>query len=255
MPTPARRPLSAVFFGQSVLSPFQTEGILGRSDAVTSSTDNRVSGAADEEGNVRDQEGVFNADRALCKPPPATLSLVSDVFVTEQFNTARTSRTLIKDRMSRSYSFEEKDYGSRPASRALPRPVSCQSAYPKRLYIATNGISDFPQPAKQTRRMRLRSKFSREKVVDEPKLPAESLPIRHILRTIWPVINWKSRLALFAALLATLLHAIATPVFAWVFSQLLATFYATEDTKANALRYVLIILGIAVADGGLKATT
>lgn len=100
--------------------------------------------------------------------------------------------------------------------------------------------------------MRLRSKFSREKVVDEPKLPAESLPIRHILRTIWPVINWKSRLALFAALLATLLHAIATPVFAWVFSQLLATFYATEDTKANALRYVLIILGIAVADGLAK---
>jgi ATP-binding cassette subfamily B (MDR/TAP) protein 1 len=44
-------------------------------------------------------------------------------------------------------------------------------------------------------------------------------------------------------------HAVATPVFAWVFSQLLATFYAVEDTKAEAIKYVLIILGIAVVDG------
>ncbi|KAF2625903.1 multidrug resistance protein-like protein 2 [Macroventuria anomochaeta] len=247
-PTLARRPLSAALFGQSVLSSFHSESALGRVDTVAIRIDNRLTRVADEESSNLDEEDFFNADRVSLEPPPETLSPVSDVFMTNQFNTARTSRTLLNDRMTEMHSFKEKDYGSRPASRASSRPMSIHSAYPKPVSIATVHMSHLPQPVKHSRRRKLRSRFSRETITDEPKLPTDSLSITHILRTVWPILGWRSRLALFAAVLATLVHSLATPVFAWVFSQLLATFYAVKDTKAESIRYVLIILGIAVTD-------
>lgn len=249
MPTPAKRPLSAVLFGQSVLSTFQTERTLGRSDTVTSRPDKRLSRVISEASESHEQEDSFDVNRVSLKPPPEASSPVSDVFGMTQFNTARTSRTLLDDHLSRTYSFKQKHYNTRPVSRASTRPTSCHSAFPKRLSIATERTSYLPQRPNRSRRKHLRSKFSRERILDGQKLASESLPITHILRTVWPLIDWQSRLALIAALLATLVHAVATPVFAWVFSQLLATFYAVEDTHAEAIKYVLIILGIAIADG------
>lgn len=127
--------------------------------------------------------------------------------------------------------------------------MSSRSVYPKRLSITVDRTSYHPQPTRYSRRKQLRSKLSRDRISEIPSPPADSLSITHILRTVWPTIDWRSRFALGVAMLATLVHAAATPIFAWVFSQLLSTFYAVEDTKAEALRYILIILGLAVVDG------
>ncbi|XPS94171.1 ABC-type xenobiotic transporter [Ascochyta lentis] len=249
MPTPARRPLSAVLFGQSVLSSFQNEGSLDRPDTISSITDSKLARVADEESNVHDGNELSNPDRASLKPSMSALSPVSDVFVTNQFNTARTSRTLLNDRLSEAYSLKEKDYGSRPVSRASSRPVSSRSVYPKRLSIVTTSTPQLPLPAKRSRRKKFQSKFDRGTATEDPKLPADSLPITQILKTVWPIINWRSRVALLVAFLATLVHAVATPLFSWVFSRLLETFYVVENTKDKAIQYVLMIFGIAVVDG------
>ncbi|KZM19619.1 ABC-type xenobiotic transporter [Ascochyta rabiei] len=250
MPTPARRPLSAVLFGQSVLSSFQNESSLDRSDTITSRTDHIPTKVTDEESSNHTEHDMSNTNRASSfEPSLNALSPVSDIFVTNQFNTARTSRTLLNDRLSEAYSFKKKELGSRPVSRLSSQPVSRQPAYPDRLSIVTNRTSQLPLPVKRERRKKFRSKFTRETIAGEQKLSEGSLPITQILGTVWPTIDWKSRVALIAALLATLVHAVATPMFSWVFSQLLGTFYVSENTKDGAIKYILIILGIAVADG------
>ncbi|KAH6620358.1 P-loop containing nucleoside triphosphate hydrolase protein [Boeremia exigua] len=250
MPTPTRRPLSAVLFGQSVLSSFQAEGALGRSDTVSSRADIVLSRIGDEENNTQKERNYFHqASSVPRKIQPEPLSAISDISGLDQFDTARTSRTLLDERMSRRYLFQERDSGSRPVSQVLPRPISSHSTYPRRLSVAAPRTSHLPQPGQYSVPREFRSKPSTENIPDESKVPSDSLPITQILRSVWPNINWRSRIALFAAILATIVHAVATPVFAWVFSQLLATFYALDDTKAEAIRYIMIILSIAIIDG------
>jgi ATP-binding cassette subfamily B (MDR/TAP) protein 1 len=254
VPPSTKRPLSAVLFGQSVLSSFQAETTRSPSieltNTITGRTDKQLSRTTYKESHAQEQEDVFPpADEAQLRPPPEPMSPVSPVSpVMDTFNTARTSRTLLNDPISRTYSMREKNY-DRPLSRASSRPTSSHSAYPKRPSIAVDRTSYHPQLVKQSRRKQLRSKLGRERLADVPPPPADSLPITHILKTVWPVIDWRSRLTLCMAMLATLVHAATTPIFAWVFSQLLSTFYAVEDTKAEALRYILIILALAVVDG------
>lgn len=250
-PSTSRRPLSAILFGQSVLTAFQqTEDASQQLDVAVTRPSNRMSGVCDEEVFDQEQEHRKPSDQhVLPKSPPEALSPVSEVFRSSQSNTSRTSRTLLNDRVSRQDIIREKEYGTRPVSRAPSRPLSTHSAYPKRLSIATDRNSYIYQPRENSRRRKIRSRLGREKIVDELKLPAESLPIKQILQTIWPLLDWPSRLAFFVAVSATLVHAVATPVFAWVFSRLLATYYSLEDTKAEAIRYAMIILGIAILDG------
>ncbi|KAF3004084.1 hypothetical protein E8E13_003217 [Curvularia kusanoi] len=248
--TTPKRPLSAVLFGQSVLSSFSVESTLNRSYTVTSRTDNRFSTVSDEESGFQRQNEYFpQAGHTIPKPPPEALPPASDPFQANELDTARTSRTLFNDRISRNYMLKDNKYGTRSASPESLRPLSTHPEYPKRLSIAITRAACTPQPEKYSRRKELRSRLSRDQIADELKLPVEALPIKHILKTIWPALDWRSRFALFAAVLATVLHAVATPVFAWVFSQLLATFYKLEDTKAEAIRYAMIILGIAVIEG------
>ncbi|OSS46041.1 hypothetical protein B5807_08128 [Epicoccum nigrum] len=247
--SPGRRPLSAVLFGQSVLSSFHTDTTLHRSNTSDQnrSRPGRALPTSNEEHHLKEHSDYLpQVDYGLPKPPPEALSPVSEVFGPNQFNTARTSRTLFNDR---SYMLKGKEAVVRPTSRGSTRPQSSHSDYSKRLSIATARTSYLSELDKKLRGKALRSGSSHGKSTDEPKLPADTLPIKHILRTIWPLLDWRAQVSLFAALLATLIHAVATPVFAWVFSQLLATFYSIEDTKAEAIRYAMIILGIAVIDG------
>ena len=247
--SPGRRPLSAVLFGQSVLSSFQTDTTLNRSNTLDRDRvrPGRALLISNEEYRLEEEGEYFpQVDHGLPKPPPDALSPVSEVFGSNPFNTARTSRTFFNDR---NYMLKGNDDIVRPISRGSTRALSSHSGYPKRLSIATSRESYPHEAENHSRRKQFRSRSSHGKNAGEPKLPADTLPIKHILRTIWPLLNWRARISLFAALLATLVHAIATPVFAWVFSQLLATFYSIADTNAKAIRYAMIILGIAVMDG------
>src|SRR5690242_11268788 len=247
---PARRPLSAVLFGQSVLSAFQVESVPGQSDASIIVTDGKLPRLRDEEKNVpKEEDQSLQATYVSRKSLPEPLSPISDASGLNQFNTARTSRTLVNERSSRRYSIKEKDNSARPVSQRLARPMSSHYAYSKRLSVAAAHTSHLPQPGKDSRRKKFRTQLDHERLADRFRLTSESLSLAHILRTVWPSLNWKSRLALLAAILATIVHAVATPVFAWVFSQLLTTFYEAEDVKDKVIRYVMIILGIAVVDG------
>jgi ATP-binding cassette subfamily B (MDR/TAP) protein 1 len=69
-----------------------------------------------------------------------------------------------------------------------------------------------------------------------------------ILMTVWPSLSFLQRFALISGFVAVFGYAASTPLFAYVFSKLLATFANPHDRKEKALVYSLGILGIAVAD-------
>ncbi|KAF2021965.1 P-loop containing nucleoside triphosphate hydrolase protein [Aaosphaeria arxii CBS 175.79] len=80
-------------------------------------------------------------------------------------------------------------------------------------------------------------------------IPSTTLTISHVLKTVWPALDSRHRIMLICAISCAMVHAACTPSFAFVFARLLSTFYATADQQKLALRYALIILGIAILDG------
>ncbi|KAH8702984.1 P-loop containing nucleoside triphosphate hydrolase protein [Phaeosphaeriaceae sp. PMI808] len=77
----------------------------------------------------------------------------------------------------------------------------------------------------------------------------EPLGILEILKTVWPTLSWRPRIISLAAFSCAAIHAACTPVFSWLFAQLLQTFYTTEDRSRRSLVYSMAILGIAIGDG------
>ena len=76
-----------------------------------------------------------------------------------------------------------------------------------------------------------------------------ALTLRQILRTVWPHLVWAEKLTLLAGFAFAFVHAAATPVFSWVFSKLLGTFFGpTEDRARLAMMWSLTVLGVAVVD-------
>ncbi|KAL4784831.1 P-loop containing nucleoside triphosphate hydrolase protein [Aspergillus varians] len=70
-------------------------------------------------------------------------------------------------------------------------------------------------------------------------------PIRRALRSLIPSLLPKQRVFLFIAILCTLAHASATPIFSYFLSRLLQTFY----NKSNeSMRWALAVLAIAICD-------
>ncbi|KAF2140981.1 uncharacterized protein K452DRAFT_319263 [Aplosporella prunicola CBS 121167] len=76
-----------------------------------------------------------------------------------------------------------------------------------------------------------------------------ALTIKQILVTVWPRLDWVQRILLIVAFITCCFHAVATPVFAYVFNKLLTTFYIKEGRQRKALIYSLAILGLAIFDG------
>ncbi|KAL9058096.1 MAG: hypothetical protein Q9162_001958 [Coniocarpon cinnabarinum] len=73
-------------------------------------------------------------------------------------------------------------------------------------------------------------------------------PVRQILRTVWPNLSQRQRCLLVLGLTATIVHAALVPVFSFVVSKLLATFFDTQNGTAKAKTYSLWIIGIASLD-------
>ncbi|MCJ1438272.1 hypothetical protein MMC27_007660 [Xylographa pallens] len=72
--------------------------------------------------------------------------------------------------------------------------------------------------------------------------------LKTILSTVWPRLTRKHRMILIFGFLAALVHAGATPVFSWVFSKLLGTFFLTAGRSQQALVWSMSVLGVAVSD-------
>lgn len=75
------------------------------------------------------------------------------------------------------------------------------------------------------------------------------LTFREILSDVWPRLTWRQRLLLVIGFGACVVHAISTPVFAYIFNKLLTTFYMRgPERRQRALVYSVSILGISVVD-------
>ena len=72
--------------------------------------------------------------------------------------------------------------------------------------------------------------------------------IREILRTIWPTLLWKDRILLILGFTFAAVHAAATPLFSWVFSKLLGTFFLPLNRSHMAFVWSMSVLGVAIGD-------
>ena len=72
--------------------------------------------------------------------------------------------------------------------------------------------------------------------------------LKIILKTVWPRLSRSHRMILIFGFLAALIHAGATPIFSWVFSKLLGTFFLTTGRSQQALIWSMSVLGVAVSD-------
>ena len=75
-------------------------------------------------------------------------------------------------------------------------------------------------------------------------------PLTKIFMSVWPNLAWKDRVILVIGFASSLLHAAATPTFAYVFAKLLTTFYMTDRTvrSKQARIWSLSVLGVAIVD-------
>lgn len=146
-----------------------------------------------------------------------------------------------------------KEVGWRPKS-----ILSIQSPGSSRLYSQAlpTPYSFPPRPESRQRhrkRDRILSKFRHSRHIaatDDDNTSADSLSIKEILSSVWPAVTWRSRVMIFGAFICTIVHSVCTPLFAWVFAQLLGTFQepvSQDDNKARS--YALAILAVATADG------
>ncbi|KAK7547692.1 P-loop containing nucleoside triphosphate hydrolase protein [Phyllosticta citricarpa] len=75
------------------------------------------------------------------------------------------------------------------------------------------------------------------------------MSIKQILKTVWPRLSWSQRFILILGFFWCIIHAVCTPVFSFVFTKLLATFYNPTDRTRKATLYSLAILAVAITDG------
>ncbi|KAL2814262.1 P-loop containing nucleoside triphosphate hydrolase protein [Aspergillus granulosus] len=83
--------------------------------------------------------------------------------------------------------------------------------------------------------------------VRRPNTPQSNIqnPIRRTIQSILPSLSPKHRLLLFIGILCTLAHATATPIFSYLLSRLLTTFYSHSN---DSMRWALAVLGVAIGD-------
>ena len=72
--------------------------------------------------------------------------------------------------------------------------------------------------------------------------------ISKVLGTLWPALNAGKRILLLFGFLSVLVHAAGIPSFSFIFSQLLGTFFISENQAQKALIYSMAILGISIVD-------
>jgi ATP-binding cassette subfamily B (MDR/TAP) protein 1 len=253
VPSPRRRPLSAIMFGESVISPLLT------------SASKRLS-SYERENNPEEATRSFLAVPGTSGFSAEFGSAVNDVELKE-YGSKRSSipfhlsvhtpnqQAPAYPPLQRSHSRTRSRPPSRSDSRPNSRPVSMlsrENSYPRRLSVVSERVAPLDSNDTRWRRTRFRRKtkpLDTRKSAEEQVTSPGSLGIREILRTVWPNVNWKSRVTLIVGVFATFIHAAATPVFSWVFSQLLTTLYTPEDQRQEAIKWALIILAIAILDG------
>lgn len=87
----------------------------------------------------------------------------------------------------------------------------------------------------------------REESVEDAHSPTASFS--EIFKTVWPTLTFNGRIVMVIGFVSAFLVAAATPAFALVFSKLAGTFYILENQQAEARKWGLAMVGIAIGDG------
>ncbi|PSN70222.1 P-loop containing nucleoside triphosphate hydrolase protein [Corynespora cassiicola Philippines] len=229
-PIPSARPISSIFFGESLMSPYF-------------GSTNRTSMAS----NMRRP----SAGSAHTHGPLAA-------FDFSELNSGKTPPNAMTDRDTPAPASQRSrpiSYSSRPASMASYNSV-LNNRYPRPLSLASSSrMQALGLEADVQKKRRRLSKKSRASMVTLPEpIPKNEedpqLSLFGIMRTVWPSIGWYSRMLLFAGLYCAIIEAAATPVFAYIFARLLSTFFTPgEDQREQAQTYALVILAIAITNG------
>ncbi|CAG8956747.1 hypothetical protein HYFRA_00012291, partial [Hymenoscyphus fraxineus] len=74
-------------------------------------------------------------------------------------------------------------------------------------------------------------------------------PLKAILATVWTTLAWRDKTILVFGFVMAFALAAATPAFAFLFGQLLATYYTTVNQEYLAMKWSLTLLGIACVNG------
>ncbi|PQE13470.1 hypothetical protein CJF32_00005362 [Rutstroemia sp. NJR-2017a WRK4] len=77
----------------------------------------------------------------------------------------------------------------------------------------------------------------------------EPASLKHILSTVWPILDKKERVVILSGFFAAFIVAAATPAFSIIFARLLDTFYNSTNRSAEAQKWSLALLGVAIIDG------
>ena len=116
------------------------------------------------------------------------------------------------------------------------------------LYTRPMHVDDvLPEEREKRRRTRCGKRRQHHQRNPEPSL-------RKIILTIIPSLGFRQRFILALGLLNTILHASITPIFSYCVSQLFTSFFTSDRTRA-AMKWSLVIIGLAVADSALDGTT
>lgn len=108
-------------------------------------------------------------------------------------------------------------------------------AYSKTIPLDTLGALEGNLP----RRRRKATKANKDR---------RAAPVKKILLTVWPALSWKQRIMLILGFTCAAVHAAATPVFSYVFAELLSTFFMRAHRSEMALKWSFSVLAVATCD-------
>ncbi|KAF2823407.1 multidrug resistance protein-like protein 2 [Ophiobolus disseminans] len=247
--SPMHRPMSPVQFGENVLSPFLRSGRDSVAGSVIAGLEKRFTRHDDKEDAVITQlpPTPVNSVFSGMKVPPNMASSNPPLHHHERLSTANSVASQHK-RISGVISYNRPmPMNSQPNSYPTSRRSTHPNQYPRPLSISAQAV----QQTKLSRRQKLRSKLRLRGTPGNPEDSGsrDSLAIMDILKSVWPILEWRSRICFVTAILCAIVHAASTPAFAWVFAQLLKTFYTPGDQAMQSLIYAMAILGIAFVDG------
>lgn len=254
-----RRPMSAVLFGENVLSPFLRNGREALIGSIMSGVEKKPpSPMHPREG----QSSILprpSADQTLAKIPPGVLFSATEGSVSSQQPSGSRSDIRQSRRPPETELFTQTLPLSRGSSPKRPSIVSSNhtSRRPSYTYLRRSPVPGAQYKDRREQNVTSTSQTLRAKLgfqgtndnAQQENAQSKSLPIMEILKSIWPALPWRSRMLLPVAIFCTIIHSAATPVFSWVFAQLLTTLYLAGDQSQRSLLYAMIILGLAIVDG------
>ena len=130
---------------------------------------------------------------------------------------------------------------------AAASPIESTTSRPLASSLAAQN-GEISQNHSSGSRTDLRASKKEQKMADHQ--PARLASIQTILLTVWPNLTPRERVTLICGFFFAGVHAAATPTFSYVFSNLLSTFYISENRAQLALTWSLCVLAVALVDCG-----